>query len=75
MAPLLGLPAEGPLIAQAIREMLLPNIKKIYGEKMFWPRSGQMAPSAPTHHPDDATAKGEAWYLTGTFDTDGYSGM
>ena len=60
MAPLLGLPAEGPLIAQAIREMLLPNIKKIYGEKM-------------AHHPDNATAKGEAWYLTGTFDTDGYS--
>jgi len=60
MAPLLGLPAKGPLIAHAVREMLLPNIKKIYGEKM-------------AHHPDDATAKGEAWYLTGTFDTDGYS--
>jgi len=60
LAPLLGLPAEGPLIAHSVREMLLPNVKKIYGEKM-------------AHHPDDATAKGEAWYLTGTFDTDGYS--
>jgi hypothetical protein len=60
MAPLLGLPDEGPLIAHAVREMLLPNVKAIYGEKM-------------AHHPDEATARGEAWYLTGTFDTDGYS--
>jgi len=60
LAPLLGLPSEGPLIAQAVREMLLPNVRAIYGEKM-------------AHHPDAATSAGGAWYLTGTFDTDGFS--
>ena len=60
MAALLGLPSSGPFIAQAVREMLIPNVKKIFGEKM-------------AHHPDDATRSGEAWYLTGTFDTDGFS--
>ena len=62
MARLLGLPSSGPFIAQAVRETLIPNVKKIFGEKM-------------AHHPDEATRSGEAWYLTGTFDTDGYSGM
>ena len=71
MAPLLGIESlvkgnnneenvEQPLVAHAIREMLMANVKEIYGEKM-------------AHHPDKATTKGEAWYLTGTFDTDGYS--
>ena len=60
MAPLLGLPSSGPFIAQAVRETLIPNVKKIFGEKM-------------AHHPDEATRSGEAWYLTGTFDTDGFS--
>ena len=59
MAPLLGLPS-GPFVAQAVRETLIPNVKKIFGEKM-------------AHHPDEATMSGEAWYLTGTFDTDGFS--
>ena len=60
MAPLLGLPSSGPFIAQAVREMLIPNVNKIFGEKM-------------AHHPDEATRSGDAWYLTGTFDTDGFS--
>ncbi len=60
MAPLLGLPSSGPFVAQSVRETLIPNVKKIFGEKM-------------AHHPDEATRSGEAWYLTGTFDTDGFS--
>ena len=60
IAPLLGLPSEGPLVAQAVREMLLPNVRAIFGEKM-------------AHNPDEVTMAGNAWYPTGTFDTDGYS--
>ena len=60
MAPLLGLPSSKSLVSEVVRGMLLPNVKKIFGEKM-------------AHHPDDATKSGDAWYMTGTFDTDGYS--
>jgi hypothetical protein len=38
---------------------VLQEIRGLFGDKM-------------AHKPDDATAAGEAWYLTGTFDTDGY---
>jgi len=61
MAKVLKLPSsENTLVAQIVREMLMPNVKKIFGEKM-------------AHHPDDVTKSGDAWYMTGTFDTDGYS--
>ena len=61
MAQILGLEGVNEdLVANVVRETFAPNIKKIFGDKM-------------AHKPDDATAAGEAWYMTGTFDTDGYS--